>query len=244
MTQNVCHNPTKVIAAFIDILGFSNLIEQSEENWISAMARLEKIEKHVEFNFLDKISEGTTVRIFSDNIYISIPIEDSDEERLTRNIRDFLTELFEMQWYFINDEVFIRGGIAVGTQYVSDSTLFGTALLKAYRAESKVAKFPRIILDRSFTNLIDSLKDKKIPLLNLTRLYKKDDSGVDFLDYLLLWDDWTWDQKLKKEMFMKHRDIILNQLKNTRDKNILDKYNWVIRYHNTYAERYKCKIDL
>lgn len=233
--------PVKVIAAFIDILGFSNLIEQSEENWGNAMEKLHKIEEHIEANFLINSFEGATVRIFSDNVYFSIPISENINEKQIYDIAWFVRQIYELQWFFLDSEIFIRGGVAVGTQYISNTTLFGTALLKAYRAESQQAKYPRIILGESLIELLTSLNGCT-PIRNCGCLYTKDNEGITYMDYMSLWDDWSWEEDFKHKIFVRHRDIIANQITTISDKKILEKYKWLIEYHNTYAKKYNCEI--
>ena len=59
-----------------------------------------------------------------------------------------------MQLIAASQGVWVRGGVTVGNILHDDDVVFGPALNRAYELESKVAKFPRIVLDVE----IDELK--------------------------------------------------------------------------------------
>jgi hypothetical protein len=53
------------------------------------------------------------------------------------------------------DGYFVRGGITRGRLYHDDNMVFGEALIEAYRLESQIARFPRIIIPQ---NVFEDLK--------------------------------------------------------------------------------------
>ena len=73
--------PQTVIAGFFDILGFSNLIDESLNNWQLALKKIKMIEGMIETYFQTRGRPEIFVRIFSDNIYISYPILINEELR-------------------------------------------------------------------------------------------------------------------------------------------------------------------
>jgi hypothetical protein len=54
----------------------------------------------------------------------------------------------------------IRGGIDVGTGIEAEGQLFGAALVKAYRLESKVAAYPRVVVGDDFVKFLEVSKTK------------------------------------------------------------------------------------
>jgi hypothetical protein len=48
----------------------------------------------------------------------------------------------------MSNGILVRGGIAKGQLHHTAKVVFGPALIEAYRLESQIAKFPRILLDR------------------------------------------------------------------------------------------------
>ena len=242
--QNSIPDRTVVVAAYIDILGFKTLIDQSEENWQEATKKVLLIDQKLRAIFTAR--EGGIVRFFSDNVYVSVPLI-KDGELYADNLFHIFREMYEMQWFFVEVGIFIRGGIAVGTQFATETTLFGTALVKAYLAESKCAIVPRIVVDDS---LIDALVEhgnqmsRKAYVPNTRLLIRRDEDGVLFMDYMSLWDDWTWMDSYKTEIFLKHREIILAEIDATNDERILSKHLWLAKYHNVYGERNGASIDI
>lgn len=242
--RNIKSAPAIVVAGYFDILGFKALIDLSEHNWAAAIAKVKLIDEKLRQNF--QVEERkSVVRFFSDNVYVSVPlVEDSGVK--ADNLFWFFRQLYEVQWFFVEVGIFLRGGIAVGTQYVTETTIFGTALVRAYLAERDRAKVPRVVVDDSFLEALDQFENQMAGYgaSNTRLLISKDMDGVWFVDYMSLWEDWTWTEGFRRKVFRKHRDQILRQVKSTGDPKILNKYLWVARYHNRYAERYGCAIDL
>ena len=236
--------PPIVIAGFFDILGFKELIELSEREWDTAIEKVKLIDSMLRKLFTPRDSGGL-VRFFSDNVYISVPLENVTDVR-PDNLFWFFRQLYEMQWFFVEVGIFIRGGISVGTQYVTDTTLFGTALVRAYLAESKYAKVPRIVVDQSFIAALDNYENSMTGhgASNTRLLIRKDEDGILFMDYMSLWDDWTWFDSFKTEKFKTHREQIIASINGTTDETTLNKYLWLAKYHNVYGTQNDAPIDL
>ena len=204
--------PTIVVAGYLDILGFKALIDLSERDWAAAIAKVKLIDEKLRENF--KVREyKNVVRFFSDNVYVSAPLVD-DEGIKADNLFWFFRYLYEVQWFFVETGIFLRGGIAVGTQYATETVLFGTALEKAYLAERNWAKVPRVVVDSSFLEALDKFENQMTGYgaSNTRLLISKDTDGIWFVDYMSLWDDWTWAESFRRKIFEKHREQILKQL--------------------------------
>jgi hypothetical protein len=245
MTNKNKIKPQIVVAGFYDILGFRSLIDISNYNWRLAIRQVKIIESLLKDNFTH-YNEQVFIRIFSDNIYISFPLLVNNELRVD-NFFWFIWRLFDVQWHFIKKGYFLRGGISVGTQYVSPFTIFGTALAKAYIAENKIAKVPRVIVDNSFLEALNSYKNKikDTTLSNIKRLIKKDDDENFYVDYLKFFDNFDYSEKDRRQILLEHKKQIIKQLKeNSGKEDIMEKYIWVAKYHNEYAQYYNCVIDI
>lgn len=236
--------PAIVIAGYLDILGFKALIDLSERDWAAAIAKVKLIDEKLKQNFKWGQDENV-VRFFSDNVYVSAPLVD-DEGIKADNLFWFFRYLYEIQWFFVEVGIFLRGGIAVGTEYVTETALFGTALVKAYLAEKNCAKVPRVVVHNSFLEALDKFENQMTGYgaSNTRLLISKDPDGTWFVDYMSLWDDWSWTESFRRKIFRKHREQILKQVKSTSDHEILRKYLWLARYHNKYGEQYGCRINL
>ena len=143
------------VLAFIDILGYSALIDEAEKRGeqeqvfnslysalLSGRRRLEN--RGREFSQLRRMASKDfyVLKAFTDNIVIAWPIRDDAEVELGQAI----TKLMEFQFSMSLKGFFIRGAISIGSAYVDDIAVFGDALTEAYSGESKLARDPRIIL--------------------------------------------------------------------------------------------------
>ena len=151
--KNVSHSKKAVyekrIVAFVDILGFKTIIEDSVCDTSLRRKALEATEI-IHSRRGGKI-EGTQVTTFSDSAVISCPL----------NMRNALfytiIDIIHLQLELGNKGLMLRGGIAIGDVYHDDDIVFGLAMNEAYFLESKVAKFPRVVirretLDEGFVN--------------------------------------------------------------------------------------------
>lgn len=142
--KNVSHSKKAVyekrIVAFVDILGFKTIIEDSVCDTSLRRKVLEATEI-IHSRRGGKI-EGTQVTTFSDSAVISYPL----------NMRNALfytiIDIIHLQLELGNKGLMLRGGIAIGDVYHDDDIVFGPAMNEAYFLESKVAKFPRVVIRR------------------------------------------------------------------------------------------------
>lgn len=136
----------KRILAFIDILGFENIVENTN----TAFSIIEIISKNKESKkeFIKEMSEDEIeVTWFSDSIVISAPLD-------IYYVHFVLEIIKQMQQELIQHKVLIRGGIEIGDCFHNGEKLFGPAMNKAYKLESEKAIVPRIILSKKLINYI------------------------------------------------------------------------------------------
>lgn len=128
----------KRIVAFVDILGFKTIIEDSVCDTNLRRKVLEATE--IIHSRREGQIEGTQVTTFSDSAVISYPL----------NMRNALfytiIDIIHLQLELGNKGIMLRGGIAIGDVYHDDDIVFGPAMNEAYFLESKVAKFPRVVI--------------------------------------------------------------------------------------------------
>lgn len=130
------------IVAFIDVLGFSNLVYSDKIEPIShyyemILTDFKKAASKNELKFL----------MISDSIVVHAPSE-------KRELLVVLKVLNDLQHRLLLKGILIRGGISYGKLYVNDAEniIVGTGLINAYKLEGK-AVYPRIIIDRNFIPL-------------------------------------------------------------------------------------------
>jgi len=186
------------VAAFIDILGYKDLIlngSQTRElelfndlkNTIEiALTATIKSNKSM-LKFLDNKYEGTDnisdrlkVKQFSDNIYFSFDYKDQNDIDMYFGIYIITIISSLYQRLMLGKGYFVRGGIANGLNMLDKNFIFSTALIKAVETE-KDTIYPRITLHTELKKIFVFGTDN--PFKEMTQeLYVQDWSGHIFLN--------------------------------------------------------------
>ena len=133
----------KRIVAFVDVLGFKTMIEDSETD----TALRHKIKRAMEI-IRKSASESWGERVvstFSDSAVISYKLSQS-------SLFYLLIDIIHLQINLGALGIMIRGGIAIGDCYHDGNVIFGPAMNEAYRLEKIEAMWPRVVI------LSDTLK--------------------------------------------------------------------------------------
>lgn len=230
------------IVVFLDILGFKNTIINSETDvsvkkifdiltYVEAWNTSDGLNKFIEekdfhsepyfqkktINF-NEILKEIQISYFSDSLVISLPYNDSNLDvrlfLIIRSLANFITKVSSMNF-------FIRGGISIGKMYHKKNIFFGPAFLEAYKLESEVAIYPRVIFS---TNLIDIVKDI---------LYVKDSEDgifhIDWFDFLKQQVNKGFYQKPANLPTMNYiKELIQENIDSNSDIKIKSKYIWLL----------------
>ncbi len=202
--------------AFLDILGFAGFVEGDAES-VSP--------KHLErlLNCLAEVRSTTeaslfNLRSFSDSIVLAADLAPEPVIRL-------LVSVVGLQRTFINRGVLVRGGIALGKHYADAESVYSQALVRAFRLEHDNARFPRILLD---DNLLDWLMNDEECTSELreqlSSLLLRDRDGQIFISYL------------DGALIESHANLIDSYNGQRMTASVLDKVQWLARYHNYVAE--------
>lgn len=179
--------------AFIDILGFKDLIKNIEAKSPSHEIDAKKVwsilnflndesiesngnhdlliyEKH-EKGLLEKELGNPVITYVSDCVVITTDGNFDGFKSICNKITKFYTDV-------ATDGIYLRGAITYGKVYHTGRFLFGTGYQRAYHIESTIVDTPRIIIDKSVT---DFLKDyqNEFPL-NINGS-KEDEKGIKYL---------------------------------------------------------------
>lgn len=126
------------IVAFIDVLGFSNLVYSD---------KIEPISHYYEMILTDfkeaAIKKDLKFLMISDSIVVHAP-------QTKDGFFAVIKVLSNLQHRLLLKGILIRGAVSFGKLFVSetDNIIVGTGLINAYNLEKK-AIFPRIVIDRS-----------------------------------------------------------------------------------------------
>jgi hypothetical protein len=179
------------IVLFLDFLGFSEAsVQFDDDRQVEILELLRAIsDLRSEFNVKNEHRDDgsiqttlkPTVTTFSDHIVISYPIERMETDVL-KGSSDFLV-INQISLYVsiiaasaLKIGFLIRGGIAKGKLYHADGVVFGEALVKAYRLESHVAIYPRVVVSDDIVGNIQA---------RLSPWVKRDFDGLSCVDYFL-----------------------------------------------------------
>lgn len=156
------------IVAFIDILGFKDMIHEYE--WEPESSLLQQIKTALDEAIqvtMKKVGEMNydllEYRMFSDNLCAAVPYFSSKVDFLAQ-LGIIITLIRSYQFSMMEKGFYVRGGLTVGSYYSDENMIFSDGLVRAYEIESKEAKYPRIVIDNSIIVLINFyLKGESLP---------------------------------------------------------------------------------
>lgn len=249
LSDNVKYD--KRFVAFIDILGFKEIIKnsgsdnskiqlihsvltdlknlESSDKWNLKLIEIEEdaFKKGIEnFNIQDKIN----VTAFSDSIVVSVKIDDGKSNEYFSTL---ISQLSYIGSVLIEKGILFRGGITIGELYHnSQGTVFGQGLIDAYQLESKSAKYPRIILSDSLIRELNyPLKSKRERYPYHQYLTRFTDGCVGFHQMVYYEVMETWVEITKEKLIAsldKVRKVIIAGLDSSfENPEVFDKFNWL-----------------
>lgn len=172
----------KRLILFMDILGFKEITEEA----VKKPEVIDRVKSAI--NMMKEVfrasgyQESRVVTQFSDSIVVSIKVEE------TSGVFWFIADLANIVLNMTIRGFLVRGGISIGNLVHDEETVMGPAMNEAYRLESQVAKYPRVILSDEIIDL--SKKHRKDghsaeEEANYVKGFlKKDVDGHYFLDFL------------------------------------------------------------
>lgn len=235
MQNNVVENRIKLkpyYFAYMDILGAKKYIESDEsENYLNKIQRLyaETIEL-VKSNRQDYYMPKLKLKIFSDNVVFAIPTIEhlgiGSNEISSCNIMIFAAFF---QIIALKYSLLIRGGISVDDLYIDDDFVYGKALTQAYKLESEVGIYPRIIINPKNLHLFTKSDFQRKILLN-------DSANIYYIDPFEHYFGYI-NESIRNE----NLDIIRNNLEKmlvvNKDDKINQKICWFINMFNDFCKR-------
>lgn len=243
------------IVAFIDILGFKDIVRRSERspgtlnliydsltflkkrelasNWD---LQLIEIEEDAQKRGIEKfdISERTSCSSFSDSIAVSVSFQ---ENELNESFSTLIANLSYVGTQLLMKGVLFRGGITIGKTFHKDGIIFGQGLIDAYALESSAASYPRILIsDRLLNGLNYPIESKKERYPYHQYLKRFSDGCVGFhqmiyFEVLQNWEEMS-EIKLKNSLQRIKRTIIRGLDSSFENPNVYEKYAWLKNQYN------------
>lgn len=134
------------IVAFVDLLGFTDLIQNGKAQL--ALDALKAVQNHKAVLEQPSKIHGIRMSMFSDAIIVSAPISSASPHTANAVLsycRLLFLEMFERG-------IVIRGGVTCEQLYHRDPIVFGSGVIHAYRLEQQ-AIYPRIVVDRKVADI-------------------------------------------------------------------------------------------
>lgn len=149
------------------------------------------------------------------------------------NFEEFLRILKTVYIAFLNKGLYVRGGMAYSKHYQNGRLTYSHALAKAYEIESKIAIYPRIMIDK---NIIEMYKSGAgLPEIFGKNLLAQHNGGcfINILDQ----DNWCPIYESASAMYK------LDQLSLVNNESAFAKHQWFENYlfSSPYADLKKSK---
>lgn len=229
------------IVVFMDILGWSRLITQSTSDaatmrrlaglqlWWAADQHLHLATRHQKPGLrsdgadrttssgdeLLSVIQGQQRTHFSDSLVLSWP-----RPRTVETLNHVLFDLADTIRNLFLSRFLVRGAVVSGRVFHRPDVIFGPAIVDAYRLESTLAVYPRVLVSETVASRARS------PLL------RRDHDGLPFIDFLRLGRGVPWYARFMNQV----RSVLLEEHQGLRrDVAAQSKWSWVISYFNALA---------
>lgn len=238
------------LVAFIDILGFKEIVKQSEyetskveliysvlnylKDWevpSSWNLKLVEIEEDAQKKGVDKfdISKKTNSTSFSDSIVVSVKVDNNVNEVAST----LIVNLAYLGAVLLEKGILFRGGLTLGNILHSDNgTVFGQGLIEAYFLERNNAKYPRIVLSDKLINELNyplTQKHNRYPYHQYLLRFNDGVVGFHQLQYYEVIQSWI---DMTPEILTKKMDVIRGVIIQGLDSSferpeVFEKYKWL-----------------
>lgn len=215
------------LVAFIDVLGFSNLVFSDTKDHINryfnfVLTDFEKAARKNDFEYV----------LISDSIVISTEFD-------KQHFKQLIHVVYKLQQKLMEDAgIIIRGGISYGELYFDSSknVVVGKGLMNAYKLEG-LAKYPRIILDR-----------KLIPeFFECTDTALRENRNLTYIPPLPYRADFIYLNYIQNFVFSNQQrkfSMVLTLLKENYYKNdFIEKYEWLKIHIELETEKWYEYLD-
>lgn len=168
--------------AFLDILGFKNLIMKEECGYIYDVFQRIRVGSQTQFKLNNElVAAFSAVKhyVMSDSVvlYVEVSVKDSFFA-LVRTC-----QILQMSLLGMSSPILLRGGITRGTIFSENEVIYGKGLVNAYLLEGSVADNPRIIFTKQTLDDGRTNYDKIKPGIDSLAFYKDFDElySVNFM---------------------------------------------------------------
>jgi len=253
MSKTNKFNTEPYYIAYIDILGYKEIVKRGDEHLAETidlfLTEAEQIARDNQkvCGCITDINEEIFIKAFADNIIIC-----------TKKYWDILFIMVGLlQYFMLKKGYYLRGALCHSNLYFGDKFIFGEGIILAHEIESKIAKYPRIILHSSYMKAVNDQKVVPFSLLasvaGMLPLYLNDFDGYMYVNYMYIaqFTQLTGYESSIEEMLMFHKEKIERSIKDCEaqclQKDCMEKFLWCVQYHNRLCSEDgipQCIIDI
>lgn len=213
--------------AFLDILGFKNLIVNSNCNDIYSIFDEIHSKSNASLNFNGvqiQAYDHIKYKILSDSIIIFIDTQIPDSFSALLDVCSRL----QRSLIHRDDPILLRGGISKGLLYYEDDVIYGEGLTNAYLLENNLAKYPRIV----FTGETLEAGKKSAEYIyvdgqGIFNTFDTDEDMLYFLHYHIQLQKGMEERKMLCDKVLNKCKKVLNHETNS---DVREKYIWLKNY--------------
>ncbi|HEX8553192.1 MAG TPA: hypothetical protein VF695_00660 [Sphingomonas sp.] len=233
MTKTAAEPPAQYedrIILFIDFLAFKEIVEETETDSKALQQLLSAMDALAEIGD-DRSLESQRVSQFSDSIVVSYRVDETS---------GVFWLLMEMAWAVIDlahRGYLLRGAVTRGPLFHSHRHVVGPAMVKAYLMESKLAKFPRVIIDPELLKLARQYRSEqhtpKEEEAYVRHFVKEDTDGQLFFDYVS-WESVVEHAGANDEAYgpyLARLSALVSKGLNHEEPSVIEKYLWLHRHY-------------
>lgn len=253
-------NYEECVVTYLDVLGFkSHISEKSGEEVRRILNRFRRAAQP--YRFEDEVHDEEVARTEAGVEILSDAIVRARAVRGDYRYGVLVHEIMDLRYAQIGciaNGILIRGALTVDYLHLGSDLrgpYFGPGLIRAYEMERKEVVFPRIAVEerviQRFTNRNDpSLRSEvntyEYEVNFLNDILKEDESGLFFIDYLNAGPDEFDDGYAGLYGFLqRHHSLISRSLESIERPDILRKFTWLKKYHNSciFDEMKRVELD-
>lgn len=242
--KDVC-KCSKYVIGYIDLLGTTERIKNDVKsknlnemyNAIKFAVGIEELNKHAKKMKLESYIKDIKVKAFSDNVIFAIPVGNKVKTLFAMcNIISAFQNILISRYKWLS-----RGGITIGDLFINDNFVWGEGLLRAYYLESKVALYPRVIIDRSIIYEVENITDMydRMTVSNLKVL--QDFDNYYFVDYSPLDCEEAYNT-LFADLLNDLYEELISENETSHDERIFQKLVWLKKYSEYLKKKFYTEI--
>jgi hypothetical protein len=227
--------------AFVDILGFAELTRKGSMPFSSIRELLRIVHAAPRGHYIT-LFKGSDLKAqsISDALCLSAANSPAGLAHLMYNLEALVLRLLE-------EGFFVRGAIVKGQLYHDSQMAFGEALVRAYRLEQDVARYPRVMITSGVAkDIIAFIERRRLSSLFVDTVWQADD-GPYYLHVLDLIEAHLTNVSECQLHIMRYNRMarqIQRRLDETLDNpKHFEKVQWFAEYWNRTIERHSTSVE-